>query len=154
VTRACRAASRELLVELQPPAGTPWEGEDAVVVVAACYAGGARPEWWKLPPSPEEALWHRLGELVRTEDPACRGLLVLGSTAEPAALQAAFAAAATEKSCRGFAVGRAIFAPPATAWVRGELSDAGLVAQVAERYAATIASFAAARSLAAAPDAR
>lgn len=145
MTRACRDAGRELLVELQPPGGASYGPGDLAALLAECYAVGVTPEWWKLPPSPAE-VWHHLGELVRREDPSCRGLLVLGSTSSPEQLELAFAAAASEESCRGFAVGRALFADAAAEWFRGRCSDEQLVEEVATRYAAAIVSWSQARA--------
>jgi 5-dehydro-2-deoxygluconokinase len=36
--------------------------------------------------------------------------------------------------CKGFAVGRTLFAEAAAAWFAGELDDAGVIAEVATRY--------------------
>lgn len=146
LTTACRAAGRELLVEIQPPSGASYGRDDLPALVATCYHAGVLPQWWKLPPSRDPAVWHELGELVRGKDPTCRGLLVLGSTVSEGELAAAFDAAAAEPSCKGFAIGRGIFIGPAEAWLRDELSDADLVEEVASRYAGTIRSWEAARS--------
>ena len=43
-------------------------------------------------------------------------------------------AAARQPLCKGFAVGRSIFADAAAAWFAGEIGDAGVVEQVADRY--------------------
>jgi len=63
-------------------------------------------------------------------DPWCRGVLLLGADAPFADLAAGFAAAAASATCRGFAVGRSVFAEPARAWFAGEIDDDALVARV------------------------
>ncbi|HUZ19788.1 MAG TPA: 5-dehydro-2-deoxygluconokinase [Acidimicrobiales bacterium] len=137
--RACRALGRELLVELQVPKGRVYGGKDLPELLARCYEGGIRPEWWKLPPSDDGALWRQLGDVVRAEDPSCRGLLVLGSTSTSAELESALAAASGEPLCRGFAVGRAIYARAAERWLRREVDDGALVAAVVGSYREMIA---------------
>jgi len=59
-------------------------------------------------------------------------------TAEPHELDAAMAAAAGEPLVRGFAIGRAIFARPATEWFAGRMDDDTLVDDVACTYRSRI----------------
>jgi 5-dehydro-2-deoxygluconokinase len=139
--RACRAAGRELLVELQAPAGESFTGGQLPELVAQLYGAGLRPDWWKLPAVPDEEVWKRMDELLGAQDPSCRGILVLGSTATREQLAASFRAMRPSRQVRGFAVGRAIFSGPAGAWMRGEIDDAALVAAVAAAYAETIAAW-------------
>jgi len=138
LSRACRSLGRELLVELQVPHAMTFGPKDVPVLVRMLYEAGARPEWWKLPPVADGAVWAQVGDVVRDHDPSCRGLLVLGSTSTNVQLEAAFRAASHEPLCRGFAVGRAIFASSAEAWFRGDISGAELSGAVAARYRETI----------------
>ena len=61
-------------------------------------------------------------------------MLLLGLEASEANLAQGFRAAAGQPLCKGFAVGRSIFADAAAAWFAGELDDAGVIEQVAQRY--------------------
>lgn len=134
VTAACRAAERELLLELQAPEPLTYGDGDLARLVTRAYEAGARPDWWKLPPVEDPAVWAEVAAVLERHDPACRGVLVLGQTAGWDTLVRAFAACADVPLVRGFAVGRAIFAPAAAAWLRGETDDDGLVDAVAERF--------------------
>ncbi|HTW98511.1 MAG TPA: DUF2090 domain-containing protein, partial [Acidimicrobiales bacterium] len=138
---ACRGAGRELLVELQAPSGRAYAGKDLAELVALLYRAGLRPEWWKLPAVPDAELWRQVDSVVNGEDPSCRGVLVLGSTASRAELSRAFAVLSNVSCVRGFAVGRAIFAAPVRSWMTGTLDDGQLVAAVALAYTETIAAW-------------
>lgn len=129
--RACRRTGHELLLEVIPPGA----GDDATLVraVAQFYDAGIRPEWWKLPP-PGPAGWQALQELVAARDPWCRGVLLLGLEATEQQLWDAFCIAARQPLCRGFAVGRTLFAAAAQAWFEGRLDDSGVISEVATRY--------------------
>ena len=131
---AARTAGRELLVEII--AGKHGSlGEDTVArVLARLYDLGIKPDWWKLEPQPSEAAWKRIGEIIRSRDPHCRGVVLLGLEAPEEVLERAFKAASTDPVVKGFAVGRTIFAEPADAWLRGKLDDAGAVAEMAKRF--------------------
>ena len=131
---ACHGQDRELLVELQSPAGRPYDERGVVPMIEWVYAIGVRPDWWKLPPNTSASVWSAIGDLIRRKDPHCRGALVLGQTSDDATLAAAFAAAASDPVVKGFAVGRGIFADPANRWLTGDASDDSLVEEVAAGY--------------------
>ncbi|MCW5634428.1 MAG: 5-dehydro-2-deoxygluconokinase [Rubrivivax sp.] len=131
--RATRRSGHELLLEVIPPAAMAQDETTVARAVAQLYAAGIRPEWWKLPP-PGAAAWRALRDTVAAHDPFCRGVLLLGMEAGEDQLGDAFRAAAREPLCRGFAVGRTLFAAAAQAWFEGALDDAGVVADVAARY--------------------
>jgi 5-dehydro-2-deoxygluconokinase len=134
LARACSAQDRELLVELQAPPGRPYDERGVAPLIEWVYSIGVRPDWWKLPPSRDEAAWKAIGDAVRREDPLCRGALVLGQVSDDAALTSALAAAATDPVVKGFAVGRGIFAEPAARWLSNDLDDDSLVVEVASAY--------------------
>ena len=131
---ACVATDRELLIEVIPPRET--AGGDDVLARAldAIYAGGVRPDWWKLPPPGSDAAWGRIAESIAGHDAHCRGVLLLGLEASEDHLAQGFRAAAGQPLCKGFAVGRSLFADAAAGWFAGQLDDAGVIAQVATRY--------------------
>jgi len=130
---ACRRSGHELLLELIPPKDLPDDELTVVRAVEQIYATGVRPEWWKLPP-PSAAAWVALQDLVAQHDPWCRGVLLLGLEAREEQLWDAFCVAAQQPLCKGFAVGRTLFATAAQAWFEGRLDDAGVVADVGARY--------------------
>jgi len=131
---ACVATDRELLIEVIPPREMA-SGEDVLArALDAIYAAGVRPDWWKLPPPGSDAAWHRIAESIARHDPHCRGVLLLGLEASEDELARSFERAAPHPICRGFAVGRSIFAPAAAAWFAGSASDDEVVADIAARY--------------------
>jgi 5-dehydro-2-deoxygluconokinase len=65
-------------------------------------------------------------------------VLVLGLEASEEELERSFRIAAPHAICRGFAVGRSIFADAALAWFAGQMDDEQVVADVARRYARLI----------------
>ncbi len=136
---ACHDTGHELLLEIIPPER---DGNNAATLVRALtqlYDAGIRPDWWKLPPSTDPAVWRTLGALIDARDPYCQGMLVLGMEAPAETLDASFSAAASEPRCRGFAVGRTIFAEPAAAWFAGRATDADVIEQIARGYRELIA---------------
>ncbi len=138
LARACRDTGHELLLELIPPREMPAASDTLARGVAQVYAAGIVPDWWKLPP-PDAAGWTALHEVIQRHDPYCQGVLLLGMEASEEQLWQGFQAAAAQPLCRGFAVGRTLFADAAAAWFAGTLDDAGVVAEVAARYQRLIA---------------
>jgi 5-dehydro-2-deoxygluconokinase len=65
-------------------------------------------------------------------------VLVLGLEASEEKLAQSFRIAAPHAICRGFAVGRSIFADAANGWFSGAMDDAAVVKDIAERYARLI----------------
>jgi 5-dehydro-2-deoxygluconokinase len=131
---ACLVNDRRLLLEVQASPGTTYDGDSVARLLGRFYEIGVRPEWWKIPPNPDPAVWARIGDVVREHDPYCAGLLVLGQAMEEERLAESFAAAASEPLCRGFAIGRSIYGEPARRWLAGEIGDEELVSSVAQRY--------------------
>ena len=132
---ACHSNDRELLVELQAPPGTAYDSRGVAPLVEWVYAIGVRPDWWKVPPSADPAVWRAVGDLIRSEDPHCRGILVLGQASGGDVISEALAAAASEPMVRGFAVGRGIFADPARRWFAGKITNSELIDTVTDNYA-------------------
>jgi 5-dehydro-2-deoxygluconokinase len=126
---------REFLIEVIPPREMPQDDSTLARALDQIYEAGIRPDWWKLPPPEGAPAWERIAESIRRHDPHCRGVLLLGLEADEETLRNGFEAAAPHAICRGFAVGRSIFADAATAWFAGHLSDAQARQAVAERYA-------------------
>ncbi len=131
--RACRRTGLELLLEVIAPRGQPEDEMTVVRAVAQIYGSGVKPEWWKLPPL-TRAAWESLADCIGRHDAWCRGVLLLGLEAREEQLAEAFHIAARQPICKGFAVGRTLFAAAAQAWFAGTLDDSGVVADVATRY--------------------
>jgi 5-dehydro-2-deoxygluconokinase len=131
---AARTAARELLVEIIAGKHGPLADETVASVLHRLYDLGIRPDWWKLEPQATRTAWQHIGDEIRTRDPFCRGVVLLGLEASEDALDQAFQTAASDPIVKGFAVGRTIFAEPADAWLRGQLDDAGAVAEMAKRF--------------------
>ena len=130
---ACRTTGHELLLELIPPRDLPSASDTVARGVQQIYNAGIRPDWWKLPP-PDVQGWALLSDIVARHDPHCRGVLLLGLEATEAQLWHGFQASAGQTLCKGFAVGRTLFADAAAAWFASDLDDSGVVAEVATRY--------------------
>jgi 5-dehydro-2-deoxygluconokinase len=132
---ATRASGHELLLEVIPPALVDKPGDDAAVLraVKRFYNLGLKPDWWKLAPMARDS-WAQLAALIAERDPQCRGAVILGLNQPLDALAAAFAQAA-HPIVKGFMVGRTIWGDASRAWLRGEIDDAALIAQTAERFA-------------------
>ena len=135
---ACIGTDRELLVEVIPPREAASEADTLARAMAQIYAAGVRPDWWKLPPPDGDRGWQLVAECIERHDAHCRGVLLLGLEASEDDLARSFRAAAPHAVCKGFAVGRSIFAEPAAAWFAGRMNDEAVIASVAERYARLI----------------
>jgi 5-dehydro-2-deoxygluconokinase len=131
---AARTAGRELLVEIIAGKHGALADETVANVLRRLYDLGIRPDWWKLEPQATRTAWQNIGDEIRTRDPFCRGVVLLGLEASEDALDQAFQTAASDPIVKGFAVGRTIFAEPADAWLRGQIDDAGAVAEMARRF--------------------
>ena len=137
--RACGRTGHELLLEVIPPAAGGIDADTLPRALEGLYARGIHPDWWKLQPIPDDGAWQAIAGVIRRHDPYCRGVLLLGLDAPVQELEHHFRIAARQPVCRGFAIGRSIFAEPAGAWFRGELDDDAVVSAVAENYARLIA---------------
>ncbi len=142
----CAATSRELLVEVLPPRELAADALTTARSLGQLYEAGVYPDWWKLPPAADVRAWSEATAVIERHDRHCRGVVMLGLEADEATLQASFEVAAQFGICKGFAVGRSIFAAPARAWFAGEASDGEVVEEVAERYARLIGMWQRARS--------
>ena len=137
LSQACRTWRLELLLEVIPPKGSA-EGPLTVhEVMARIYDHGISPDWWKLgaPAGPEaEQTWAAWQALIETHDPFCRGVLILGLDAPLDELKAALQSCKKQPLCKGFAVGRTIFAEAAEAWFSGKIDDAKTKQLMQQKY--------------------
>ncbi|MES2974686.1 MAG: 5-dehydro-2-deoxygluconokinase [Pseudomonadota bacterium] len=137
--QASMATGHEFLIEVIPPREMPCDETTLATALEQIYAAGIRPDWWKLPPGDTDESWERIDSAILRNDRHCRGVLVLGLEASEEELQRSFRIAAPHRICKGFAVGRSIFADAAAGWFAGRLDDAQVVDDVARRYARLIA---------------
>ena len=143
---AARATRHELLVEVVAGRAGPVDATTVARAIGEIYAAGVRPDWWKLEPQADAAAWAAISTTIETHDPLCRGVLVLGQSARPEALAAAFETAARFEIVKGFAVGRTIFEAPARAWLAGDIDDAAATDRLADGFGALIQSWRGAKS--------
>lgn len=133
---AC-ASNLELLVEVIPPAGMAVDDTTLPRSLQRLYNLGIRPDWWKLPALSDSG-WRAVGRILDTEDPHCRGVVLLGLDAPMEEMKRGFAPAARQPHCKGFTVGRTLFAAASREWLASRIDDAELVARVADNYAELI----------------
>ena len=140
VWEATRASGHELLLEVIPPKDMLAPGDTGEAVLRAIrhfYDIGLKPEWWKVGTMAARH-WDALDALVRERDQYCRGAVILGLSQPVEQLIAGFAEARAP-IVKGFMIGRTVWAGPSLAWLKGEIDDAGLQAQVAANFRRLIA---------------
>ena len=131
---AARKIGRELLIEIIAGKHGRLADDTVARALTEIYAEGIKPDWWKLEPQASRVAWAAIDQTIRTNDPWCRGVVLLGLEAPADQLEEAFAAAQTAPMVRGFAVGRTIFADAAKAWFAGHLSDEEAIDDLATRF--------------------
>ena len=131
---AARATRHELLLEVISPPTTEVTDSTVADALSAIYGLGVYPDWWKLQAPPSATAWRHITEAIDSNDPHCRGVLLLGLDAPEEALARGFQASAGQKLCRGFAVGRSIFGHAAREWFGGAMSDEQVVTDIAGRF--------------------
>jgi 5-dehydro-2-deoxygluconokinase len=134
ITDAARRIGRELLIEIICGKNGPLKPDTVATVLKRLYAIGINPDWWKLEPQADAAAWRSTAEVIRSNDPYCRGIVLLGLEAPEEELEAAFAIAAREPLVKGFAVGRTLFADAARKWLSGTITDDVAIADMASRF--------------------
>jgi 5-dehydro-2-deoxygluconokinase len=143
---ACRKTRHELLLEVILPKDMPADAHTPARALARIYGLGIRPDWWKLEPSSNAAVWGNIETTIARADPYCRGVVLLGLSAPHGELVASFKAAAPFQIVKGFAVGRTIFDSVARDWFCGNSSDEAAVQRMAEGLTALVSSWRQARA--------
>jgi 5-dehydro-2-deoxygluconokinase len=131
---ACRSTRHELLFEIICSKNGSVNASTAARAIQRFYDLGVRPDWWKLEPGASADSWTHIERTIATNDPLCRGVVLLGLSAPKEELIQLFAPAARAGIVKGFAVGRTIFNEPATRWFKGEIGDAAAVAEMAASF--------------------
>ncbi|HEY6869581.1 MAG TPA: DUF2090 domain-containing protein, partial [Novosphingobium sp.] len=145
---ACRKTRHELLLEVIVPKGMPVAPDTVARVIARIYQLGVRPDWWKLEPSAEPAAWANVQQVIMTNDPHCRGVLLLGLAAPLETILASFQAVAGFPIVKGFAVGRTIWAEAARDWFAGRIDGAAASARLAAEFEKLVVGWRSARPVA------
>jgi len=144
--QACKALGRELLIEIIPDRDGTLNDETVSRAIGALYNCGIRPDWWKLEPIRSNKAWENIGKAVALGDAQCRGILILGSTAQADELRQAFEASKGCDLVRGFAVGRLIVGDIILEWLQGRLNDDRTCEAIALNFEAVIGLWQASRS--------
>lgn len=131
---ASRRNRLEFLLEIIPSKVAPVDDDTSATLIRRFYEIGVYPDWWKLEPFKTDAAWQNAIAAIEENDPYTRGIVVLGLDAPEEELRASFEVAASYPLVRGFAVGRTIFGDAARAWMKGDMSDAAAIEQMADRY--------------------
>ena len=132
---AARKVGRELLVEIIAGKNGSVKDDTISRALAELYALGIKPDWWKLEPQATDAAWGNIEKVIKTNDPYCRGIVLLGLDAPEDDLARAFATTAGHAAIKGFAVGRTIFSSVAESWLASKIDDSNATLQMAERFA-------------------
>lgn len=135
--QAACANHLELLIEVIPPNQAEVDDQTLARSLTRLYNLGIRPDWWKLPTLSDEG-WKAVNRAIDEQDPHCRGVVLLGLDAPMDDMKRGFAAAARHGRCKGFTVGRTLFAAPSRDWLAGNLDDNQLIDRVASNYAELI----------------
>ena len=134
VNEAARTTGRELLIEIIAGKHGALADDTVARVLARLYEIGIKPDWWKLEPQKTAAAWRAIEKVIQTNDPYCRGIVMLGLEAPAAELINSFQLTNQVQLVKGFAVGRTIFADAADRWLSGKMTDPQAVAQMAANF--------------------
>jgi len=124
---ACRATRHELLLEIIASKNGAMSADTTARAIQRFYDLGVKPDWWKLEPGADAEAWANIERTIVSNDPLCRGVVLLGLSAPHEQLVRSFAPAARVGIVKGFAVGRTIFNEPALRWFKGEIDDDAVV---------------------------
>ena len=128
------ALERRLILEvICPDREHPVTDETLPRAMRRLYNLGVRPDWWKLE-AQTNAGWKAITKVIRDCDPQCKGVVILGLGADEETLSNGLTVAAGYDICRGFAVGRSIFADAAEQWFAGKIDSVAARTSVKERY--------------------
>ena len=137
---ACGESGHEFLLEIIPQkSAAAWENS-LVRSIRRFYNLGVYPDWWKLPGLSGKAL-RDISELITERAPDCRGVLTLGLAESIDSLAKSLSSVSQYPICKGFAVGRTIFAEPSERWLRNKLTDDEFIDVIAGRYQQLITSW-------------
>lgn len=132
--RAAHESGHRLMIELAY-LGKAENLSTIALMVERCYKEGIMPDWWKLPPIPDQENWRTISHLINRYDPKICGVLLLGGLSNPDELPTLFE---TVRYCCpsicGFAVGRAIWGSVAEQWFSSVIDDEQAVCLISSAY--------------------
>ena len=131
--QSCCASGHELLLEIIPPVDSPLDDTTIASILTRFYKLNIRPDWWKLPLMSRTA-WQKVSDVIKTRAPHCRGIVLLGLDAPTEDLRAGFKTSAEFDICKGFTVGRTLFAKPSRQWLSDQIDDQQLIDAIAANY--------------------
>ncbi|MFD1381807.1 5-dehydro-2-deoxygluconokinase [Rhodanobacter aciditrophus] len=131
--KAACVSGHELLLEIISPRDQAPDDTVYTESLKRFYDLGVRPDWWKLPPQ-TPSNWQQITDIVNTNDPHCRGVVMLGLDAPLDELKQGFANSAGFDIVKGFAVGRSIFGVPSREWLGGRFDDEQLINACVSNY--------------------
>jgi 5-dehydro-2-deoxygluconokinase len=135
---ACRATRHELLVEIIASKNGAVDANTTARAIQRFYDLGVRPDWWKLEPAADAETWSRIERAIVSNDPHCRGVVLLGLSIPQEELISSFPTAARANIVKGFAVGRTIFNGAAERWFKGEIDDATAINTLSSNLAVLV----------------
>ncbi len=138
----CRAQRRAWMLEIAGGAANPVPADALEALLSRLHALDICPDWWTL--ELQSYAQDRQARLVAQLESRCHGVLL--SLRTDAASSATLSAAARLPVVRGFIAGGSISADTAEAYLTGRLSEEGAVAGLAQRFAALVEAWAAARA--------
>jgi 5-dehydro-2-deoxygluconokinase len=136
VQKTAQVTGHDWLLEVIPPKHITHKADREAAIyrsILRFYNLGLRPNWWKLE-GVSTATWKAIEQLVQARDPHCRGAVILGLNEPLSVLVEQFAQAREVGMVKGFMVGRSVFASASQLWLKGELSDEDMMAQVVANF--------------------
>lgn len=130
----CLDTRHELLLELIPPPTMDADELEVSRGMEQVYKEGIFPAWWKLAAFPSQKGWDEVAKVLTTYDEHCRGVLLLGLDKDIQTLRQEFALAARQQCCKGFAIGRSIFAEPCKSWFNGNQGDDKTIEEIKQNF--------------------
>jgi 5-dehydro-2-deoxygluconokinase len=129
---ACRERRLELLIEtLSSPHG-PILDDTTARVMQRIYDLGIAPDWWVIEPQENARAWTLIGDVIRKNDPYCRGILTIAREVQGFDTVARLAKA--EPTVKGFCAGRALFGGVIASWMQGQVDDEKAIADMATAF--------------------
>lgn len=121
-----RASRLELLLEILPPdfSNNGLSGDELAASIELIYQNKIYPDWWKLAAMKSQEDWDKISILIKKKDFNCRGVLLLGADKPIEMLKEEFALASRQDICKGYAIGRSIFASACKSWFDNKFDNA------------------------------
>jgi 5-dehydro-2-deoxygluconokinase len=137
LNHACRERGLELLIEtLSSPHG-PIHDDTTARVMQRIYNLGIAPDWWVVEPQTNAMAWTLAGDVIRKNDPYCRGIITIAR--EVKGFETVARLAKAEPTVKGFCAGRALFGGSISAWLQGQIDDEKAISDMAAAFQSVVA---------------